>query len=95
MLSSLAIAVYAVVPYLTASLADLSESGAAGLAGNYEGSPVVVQAAFYAHIVGGGVALVAGPFQFWRGLRDRHRSVHRWMGRTYLAAIAIAGAPAS
>ncbi|MFD4421475.1 DUF2306 domain-containing protein [Agromyces sp. NPDC058484] len=89
-LSSLAIAAYAVVPYLTASLADLSDSGA-GLASNYEGRPVVVQAAFYAHIVAGGLALVIGPFQFWRGLRDRYRSVHRWMGRAYLAAVAIAG----
>ena len=89
-LSSLAIAVYAVVPYLTASLAELSESGV-GLAGNYDGRPAVVQAAFYAHIVAGGLALIAGPFQFWRGLRDRHRSVHRWIGRTYLAAVAIAG----
>ncbi len=89
-LSSLAIAVYAVVPYLTASLAELSESGV-GLAGNYDDRPAFVQAAFYAHIVAGGLALIAGPFQFWRGLRDRHRSVHRWIGRTYLAAIAIAG----
>ena len=46
-LSSLAIAVYTVVPYLTASLAELSESGV-GLAGNYDGRPAVVQAAFYA-----------------------------------------------
>ena len=50
-----------------------------------------MQAAFYAHIVAGGLALIAGPLQFWRGLRDRHRSVHRWIGRTYLAAVAIAG----
>ena len=89
-LSSLAIAVFAIVPYLTASLADLSDAGV-GLADNYDGRPAVVQAAFYAHIVAGGLALVAGPFQFWRGLRDRHRSVHRWIGRTYLAAVAIAG----
>lgn len=90
MLSSLAIAVFAVVPYLTASLAELSEAGV-GLAGTYDGRPAVVQAAFYAHIVAGGLALVAGPFQFWRGLRDRHREVHRWIGRGYLAAVAIAG----
>lgn len=90
-LSSLAITVFAVVPYLTASLADLSDAGV-GLADTYDGRPAVVQAAFYAHIVAGGLALVVGPFQFWRGLRDRHRSVHRWMGRGYLAAVAIAGA---
>lgn len=92
-LSSLAIAVYAVVPYLTASLAELSESGA-GLAGTYEPLPTAIQAAFYAHIVAGGVAIIAGPFQFWRGLRDRHRSVHRAIGRTYLTAVAIAGVAA-
>ena len=89
-LSSLAIAVFTIVPYLTASLADLSDAGV-GLADNYDGRQAVVQAAFYAHIVAGGLALIAGPFQFWRGLRDRHRSVHRWIGRTYLAAVAIAG----
>jgi uncharacterized membrane protein len=89
-LSSLAIAVFAVVPYLTASLAELSDAGV-GLADTYDGRPAVVQAAFYAHIVAGGLALVTGPFQFWRGLRDRHREVHRWIGRGYLAAVAIAG----
>lgn len=92
-LSSLAIAVYAVVPYLTASLAELSETGV-GLAGTYEPQPAVVQAAFYAHIVAGGIALVVGPFQFWRGLRDRHRALHRWTGRTYLTAVGIAGVAA-
>src|SRR5215218_7258820 len=76
LLSSLAVAVYAVVPYFTASLAALADSGGAGLAGNYEARPAVVQAAFYAHIAAGGIALVLGPVQFWRGLRDRHHSVH-------------------
>ncbi|TYL51122.1 DUF2306 domain-containing protein [Agromyces mariniharenae] len=89
-LSSLAIAAFAVVPYLTASLAELSASGA-GVADTYADLPAIVQAAFYAHIVAGGLALVAGPFQFWRGLRDRYRAVHRWIGRGYLAAVAIAG----
>ncbi|NUT59449.1 MAG: DUF2306 domain-containing protein [Agromyces sp.] len=89
-LSSLAIAAFAVVPYLTASLADLSASGA-GVADTYAGLPAIVQAAFYAHIAAGGLALVAGPLQFWRGLRDRYRVVHRWIGRSYLAAVAIAG----
>lgn len=91
LLSCLAIAVYAVVPYFTASLATLAESGGAGLAGNYEGRPALVQAAFYSHIAAGGIALVLGPLQFWRGLRERHRSAHRWTGRTYLTAVGIAG----
>jgi uncharacterized membrane protein len=91
LLSSLAIAVYAVVPYFTASLATLADSGGGGLAGNYAGRPAVVQAAFYTHVVAGGIALVLGPLQFWRGLRDRHRSLHRWTGRTYLTAVGVAG----
>jgi uncharacterized membrane protein len=89
-LSSFAIAAFAVVPYLTAPLVQLADSGV-GLAGNYADQPAVVQAAFYAHIVAGGIAIITGPFQFWRGLRDRHRALHRWIGRIALTAIAIAG----
>ena len=86
-LSSLAITAFAVVPYLTASLGELSESGA-GLAGNYDGRPVFVLIAFYAHIVAGGLALVVGPLQFWRGLRSRHRTAHR-------VSVASTSAPSS
>lgn len=91
LLSSLGIAAFAVVPYLTASLRDLAETPSGGLAGNYAAQPWPVQLAFYAHIVGGGLALVLGPLQFWRGLRTRHPRVHRWTGRSYLVAVGIAG----
>jgi uncharacterized membrane protein len=90
LLSSLAIAAFAVVPYLTSSLPVLAESGA-GLAGHYAEQPVPVLVAFFTHIVAGGIALVTGPFQFWRGLRDRAPRVHRWTGRVSLVAIAVAG----
>ncbi|MGH3703218.1 MAG: DUF2306 domain-containing protein [Agromyces sp.] len=93
LLSSLAIAVYAVVPYLTASLSALSEDGV-GLASNYDGRPWFVQLAFMVHVVAGGVALIVGPLQFWRGLRSRHPRVHRWTGRAYLVAVLIAGVAA-
>jgi len=46
------------------------------------------------HIVGGSLALVAGPFQFSSGLRERFALVHRWNGRLYIAGILLAGAPA-
>ncbi|WP_400994720.1 DUF2306 domain-containing protein [Agromyces sp. GXQ0307] len=91
LLSSLGIAAFAVVPYLTSSLPALAESGAGGLADHYAGQPPFVLVAFYVHIVAGGVALVASPFQFWRGLRDRAPRVHRWTGRVALAAIGVAG----
>ena len=47
-----------------------------------------------AHVVGGVVALVLGPFQFWTWLRSRRPIVHHWIGRSYLAGVALAGAPA-
>lgn len=87
-LTAIAIAVYAVLPYVTASLPVLAEDGV-GLAGNYADRPVAIQVAFYAHILGGAVALLVGPFQFWRGLREWLPRVHRWSGRVYLAAVAI------
>ena len=42
------------------------------------------------HIVGGAVALLAGPFQLWSGLRRRSLRIHRWTGYAYVIAIAFA-----
>jgi hypothetical protein len=44
----------------------------------------------YLHIVFGPLALLLMPFQFWRGLRDRHRGVHRLLGYGYAVSIGIA-----
>ncbi len=41
------------------------------------------------HIGGGIVALLAGPWQFSGRLRARALSVHRWLGRFYLLAVAL------
>lgn len=43
------------------------------------------------HIVSGAVALLLGPLQFVAALRRRRPDVHRWIGRTYLAGIAVGG----
>jgi uncharacterized membrane protein len=43
------------------------------------------------HIIPGTIFLVLGPFQFVRRLRARHRRLHRWSGRVYLAAGFIIG----
>ncbi|UOE43321.1 DUF2306 domain-containing protein [Agromyces larvae] len=90
LLSSIGIAAFAVTPYLTASLRELGEAGT-GLAGHYDGQPAFVQVAFSVHIVFGGFALVTGPLQFWRGLRDRMPRLHRWVGRAYLGAVGVGG----
>ena len=43
----------------------------------------------FLHINGGTLALLAGPWQFWTGLRQRHLQVHRWTGRLYLLGVVI------
>lgn len=50
--------------------------------------------ALLAHFVGGSIALLAGIFRFWAGLRERHPAVHRFTGRLYLAGGALGAAAA-
>jgi len=38
----------------------------------------------YIHPFTGGLALLVGPFQFWKWSRNKHRNIHRWLGRIYL-----------
>jgi hypothetical protein len=47
--------------------------------------------AFLAHLVGGSLALVLGPFQFWERLRKRRPQVHRRLGYGYFFSIALGG----
>ena len=90
LLSAIAIVAFSVLPYLTASLDELAGQKR-GLAAAYAGQPLAVRAAFYVHIVLGGLALVLGPLQFSARLRRRRRRLHRAIGRTYLVAVAVAG----
>src|SRR4051812_1420198 len=39
------------------------------------------------HILGGLVAILIGPFQFWPHIRKNYPKVHRTMGRIYLVSI--------
>jgi len=48
--------------------------------------------ALLSHIGGGVVALVIGPFQFWRRFRNRYLQLHRLLGVAYLAATVGFGA---
>jgi uncharacterized membrane protein len=43
------------------------------------------------HVVGSGVALLLGGFQFLRRIRTASPDLHRWMGRIYLIAVLIGG----
>ena len=42
-----------------------------------------------AHITGGSVALLLGPWQFSTKLRERALNLHRWLGRFYLVEVLI------
>jgi uncharacterized membrane protein len=50
---------------------------------------VPLYAAF--HVLGSGVALLIGGFQFLPRLRVRRIELHRWLGRIYLIAVLIGG----
>jgi hypothetical protein len=43
----------------------------------------------HVHIAASSVALAIGPFQFLRSIRARRPGLHRWMGRTYVAACLV------
>jgi hypothetical protein len=45
-----------------------------------------------AHIAGGTLALLLGPFQFWTGLKLRQPKLHRLLGYTYALGILLGGA---
>lgn len=47
-----------------------------------------------AHLLGGGIALLTGAFQFSRRLRARHIDRHRWTGRVYVVSVGIGGVAA-
>jgi len=41
------------------------------------------------HLLGGLVAIVIGPFQFWSRIRNNYPKIHRISGRIYLISIAV------
>jgi uncharacterized membrane protein len=53
----------------------------------YENNPFWVTM----HLVGGSIALLFGPTQFWKGLRNRFLAFHRLAGKIYIAGAFIAG----
>lgn len=90
LLSAVGIVAFSAIPYFLDSLPQLADEEV-GLAPHYAAQPAFVQVALYAHIAGATVALLLGPLQFWRGLRERMPRLHRGTGRVYLAGVAIGG----
>jgi hypothetical protein len=89
LLSALAVAVFAPLPYALNSLTDLGDGP--GVAANYVDRATAVQVAFFLHVGFGGLALLLSPFQFATRLRTRAPHVHRATGRVVLVSIAVAG----
>jgi uncharacterized membrane protein len=46
------------------------------------------------HIAAGGVALLTGPLQLWLGVSGRTTAVHRRLGYTYVASVAVGSSAA-
>jgi hypothetical protein len=49
---------------------------------------------FLAHTVAGAIALLVLPWQLLPALRRRRPRLHRWLGRIYVAAVAVSGTAA-
>ncbi|WP_265520160.1 DUF2306 domain-containing protein [Oerskovia flava] len=92
-LLAVAIAGLSLQTYAQGTLRELAHDGV-GLAATYEDAPLVIQGAFYVHVVSASIALVIGPVQFLRRLRERHPRLHRAGGRVYLTAVVVAAAAA-
>jgi uncharacterized membrane protein len=90
-LSAGAIAVFAPLPYLTDSLSTLAAAPNGAIAANYADRPAAIQVAFYAHVIGGGLALALSPLQFIARLRDRVPRAHRVIGRAALGSMVLGG----
>lgn len=90
-LSAAAIAVFTPLPYLTESLSTLAEAPTGAIAANYADRPTAIQVAFYAHVIGGGLALALSPPQFIARLRHRVPRAHRAIGRLAVGSMVVGG----
>jgi hypothetical protein len=69
----------------------LVAGGFAILDGPIVENPAAFPVGLPVHVVGAGIALILGPFQFHRGLRTRAPTAHRWTGRLYVLACVVGG----
>ncbi|WP_293011526.1 DUF2306 domain-containing protein [Mongoliibacter sp.] len=60
-----------------------------GLDEDVFGSLWILKWPLIGNILGGLIALVLGPFQFWEGFRNRYIKAHRYMGMVYITGILI------
>ncbi|EWC62992.1 putative membrane protein [Actinokineospora spheciospongiae] len=87
-LTAVAISVFALLPYTAQSLGDLAAADNE-LAANYADRPAWLRLCLYAHMTGGGLALLLSPIQLSTRVRARTPRLHRSAGRVVLVAIAV------
>jgi len=83
---AIGVTIAAAGPYMTFSSANFNQATAHYATGSW-----VSLAGLYTHIIASGLALLLGPFQFLRGLRQLRPLLHRWMGRVYLVSVLLGG----
>ena len=65
----------------------VEQMGDPGMRERFAGMPI----AAWGHMIGGGIALLIGPFQFNKAIRRKSIGRHRLLGRVYLFAVLFAG----
>jgi uncharacterized membrane protein len=83
---AISIGLYPLVYFLFDMSNGLMGSKSAQLLGNR-----LWQVGFYTHITLGGLALLSGCTQFLSGLREKRLSLHRNLGKVYVAAVMLSG----
>ena len=64
----------------------------------FGGTPPVIEGNLFiepwlmVHVAGAATALLLGPWQFSSRLRNQLRTLHRWIGRTYVMSCLVGGA---
>jgi len=86
-LLALLIAVLAASPYIPFDAENFNTATQ-----RYLTAATFTQINLYVHIFASATALIIGPFQFIKRLRERgNRRLHRWMGRVYLMSVLLGG----
>lgn len=83
---AIGVSLVAVAPYTTFNSDNFNSATA-----RYATAPDLQYVGLFVHAFSGGLALIVGPFQFLKGLRDRRPTLHRWLGRVYLFGILFGG----
>jgi len=90
-ISGVLFGVYILLFFGGTALTGAAERWNESLPGLHDGTTPLAVVAIGAHFLTGGLLLVLGPVQLIGAIRRTAPALHRWLGRFYVAAAAIAG----